>query len=266
MTQQAGESHAPQASSRDIDVLPAGDSTNRVDRFQDGSIVGVEPPFALRRCGIAPTNDEHLHATAYQVLHHALAWRQVHDVELVHLGRYHEQRATIHLGRRRLILDQLNHFVLEHDGPGETARSLPTWKAFMLTWEGRPPLLARSSSMWVRPRTRLAPPVSYIFFMAAGLPSRVLVGADGIGEEREHETRSVGILLVKIGIVDKGVEALLPGQIGLQKGVVKRIRFPHLISEAFVLRSPARRWIDRSSRGPSPAGNSCSASKLMVVA
>ena len=58
---------------------------------------------------------------------------------------------------------------------------------------------------------------------------------DGIGEEREHETRSIGILFVQIGIVYEGVEALLPGQIALQVQVVKRIRFPRFVGEAFVL-------------------------------
>src|SRR5437868_1737028 len=44
--------------------------------------------------------------------------------------------------------------------------------------------------MWVRPFTRLAPPVSYIFFMATGLPSSVLLGATvSVKSERTKRAR-----------------------------------------------------------------------------
>ena len=85
---------------------PACKSANHVNSFQYGSVGRfLQPPIAMLRCGVAPTDAEDLHPTTDQVLHQALAWRQVHNVELVHLRRDDEQRAAVHLGRCRLILD-----------------------------------------------------------------------------------------------------------------------------------------------------------------
>lgn len=41
---------------------------------------------------------------------------QVEDVELVDAGRHHQQRALVHLGRERLVFDELEKRVLVHHG------------------------------------------------------------------------------------------------------------------------------------------------------
>ena len=61
--------------------------------------------------------------------------------------------------------------------PGVAARFSPTRNGRVSTWRGRPLLLSTSSTKWLAPATRLAPPVSNIRFSAAGLVSRKFVGA-----------------------------------------------------------------------------------------
>ena len=70
--QQRGEGHATQARSQDIDVLAPGNRADRVDGFQDGAVVGFEPPLALFGGRIAPADGEDLQSIGNQVAHQAL--------------------------------------------------------------------------------------------------------------------------------------------------------------------------------------------------
>ena len=89
--------------------------------------VGVEVEMALRLLGVAPGNDEDLLAGGDEVLDHAAAGRQVEDVVLVDRRRDEQQRHLAHLGRRRLVLDQLEDLGAQHHragGGGEVAADL----------------------------------------------------------------------------------------------------------------------------------------------
>ena len=62
---------------------------------------------------VAPGDEEHRHALLHGMAHEGVLRLQVEDVELVDAGRHDQQRALMHLLRRRRVLDELDQFVLE---------------------------------------------------------------------------------------------------------------------------------------------------------
>ena len=134
-----------------------------------------------------------------------------------------------------MILDQLEHLVLEHDGPRGGRQILADLEGLHIDLGGHTPIIGQvfehvGEAFHQAGSARLV----HLLHSRWIAQQRVSRG-HGIGEEREDEARPVGILFVQICIVNKGIEALLPGQIGLHVHTVKGIRFPGLVGEAFVL-------------------------------
>ena len=72
VSQQRGQGHATQAGPPDIDVRALGNRAHHVHGFQDGAVVGFEPPFAVFGSRIAPADGEDLQSIGNQVAHQAL--------------------------------------------------------------------------------------------------------------------------------------------------------------------------------------------------
>jgi len=100
-----------------IDVCRSRDDADRRNRGKQSCDIGVHVPVALRRCRVAPADDEHLKAVFYEVFDNALPRREIENVELVDLRGHDDLRPSIDFASHRRVLDQLQHAVAEHDRP-----------------------------------------------------------------------------------------------------------------------------------------------------
>jgi hypothetical protein len=92
-----------------------------------------------------------------------------------------------------------------------------------------------SSSRCWRPREVSAAGIDHL--LERGRVAEQPVGrCERLGQQHDREPRAIGIDGREIGIVDERVEALLPGQVGLQCGRVQAIGVPGRVAEAAVLR------------------------------
>src|SRR3954467_11828483 len=114
---QDGGSYPARARAADVEIGAAGDVADRLDCLHSRLDVGFKPPLGVRRQRIAPAQGKDLLPRGGQILDDAPPRREIEQVELVDLRRYDQYGPRMHLLRCWRILDQLQYFVLEHDGP-----------------------------------------------------------------------------------------------------------------------------------------------------
>ena len=96
-------------------VWRAGDLLRHGDGLDGGMLDVVVPGSCGQgRIGVAPAHHKGAVALLHRIADQRVLGLQVQDVELVDAGRHQQERLLIHLGRQRLVFDQLEQLVLEH--------------------------------------------------------------------------------------------------------------------------------------------------------
>jgi hypothetical protein len=110
-----GQDRAADAEAHRVDLLAAADGLHFADGA-DGGVFDVVVPGLVgdRLVRVAPTDDEHAVALAHQITDQRVLRLQIKDVVLVDARRHKQHRPLVHLGRERLVLEQLEQIVLEH--------------------------------------------------------------------------------------------------------------------------------------------------------
>ena len=119
-----------------MDGVRFGDLLDLPERVEDRVAVGVDAPRPVLGGGIAPGDREDLVALAHEILDHAAARRDIHDVVLVDHRRHQQQRDGVYLLRLRGVLDQFEYLTAVDDFPGVAATVSPTVNASGSTVEG----------------------------------------------------------------------------------------------------------------------------------
>ena len=92
------------------------DAADRAQRSEHAELeVVVHAEVAVAAVGVLPRDREHREALVDEVLDQRVVRRQVEHVVLHDPGRHDEHRLGVDLGRRRLVLDQLDQPVAQHD-------------------------------------------------------------------------------------------------------------------------------------------------------
>ena len=134
--QHQGSQDATRAHAQRVELVAAADLADHVDPVEQSLDIVVDAPVALLRAGIAPTGDEHRHAARDGVLHEAALRRQVHEVVLADRRHDQQSRSLGHLRRGRLVLENLNHLVAKHNGPGRGGQVLTQAKCRLVGLPG----------------------------------------------------------------------------------------------------------------------------------
>ncbi|MNR13430.1 hypothetical protein D3C85_1298370 [compost metagenome] len=219
MTQQRGHGAATGAGSEGVQVGTAGYCKNCVDRFLQGFYVAGKPPFTLCLARIAPTDSEGLDTAVEEKTDQALLRRQIKQVELVDLWRYHQQWTRLHLLGTGLVLDQLQHVVAKHHRTFGDAQ-------IVAHLESRLVHLARHAAVFDQVPDQLRETIQNA--LAAGFKEaleRCRVGQGvgrrhRLGQQANDELTTMSILLAKVAGADPVVHLLTPGQVSLHVATV----------------------------------------------
>ena len=233
---QRGARHAAGAHAEQIEVVRTGDLERGVARLEQRREVGVEVPIALFGARIAPADEEHLMARLHEVFDEAAAWREIEHVVAVDLRRHDEDRTCADVLGRRCVLDEFEHRVAEHDGPGRCGDGL--------AGDERPAVDHRRQGT-VRSNVvqRVAGTVDEAAApCAGGLSDRCRVGEEVVGrsdrarDDRSDQFRAQPALVVHVEIVDEAADLAFEGDMVLGDPSEQWAPFEGLVAESAVLR------------------------------
>ena len=113
--QRSGQNGAAHTKTQRTDGFGACDLPRDFNRL-DGGVFDVVVPgfFGHGLIGVAPAQHKSAVALRHGVTDQRVVGLQVKNVELVDAGRYQQEGFFVNLGGQRLVLDQLEKFVLEH--------------------------------------------------------------------------------------------------------------------------------------------------------
>ncbi|MCY1420837.1 hypothetical protein D9M71_364730 [compost metagenome] len=216
-----------------VQVGAAGDGEHHVDGFLQRLDISRQAPLAMHLAGIAPADHEGLHAVLDDELRHALLGREVEHVVLVDLRRHHQQRALLHLGGHRLVLDQLQHFAAEHHGALGDGQVAADFEGALLHLAGHAAIVDQVLQQIGNAVQRA---------LAAGFEEATegfrvddAVGRrQGVGHQADHELAALGVVVGEIAGAQPVIQLLAPGQVGLQVAAVQRALLPGRVGEALV--------------------------------
>ena len=225
---------AARTGAEDVEIGRPGDLAGGIARFAERLDVGVEAPLRILPGRIAPAHAVGLHTLVERRAHEAVLRRQVEHVELVDLRRHDHERPAMNMGRRRCVLDELEHVVAEHDGPrrrrevfanGERTRidlfRQPAAARNVVDEVGKAAQHARSLR-----RGELA--------QRGGVAGQRIGGRERVDQKRRRESGALRVQRVHVRVVDATVERGAERHVGLQKPLVPRVVGPRGVGEAAI--------------------------------
>ena len=229
-----GGHQAARAVAEQVRAIAARDVQHGIERLDHRVGVRVQAPVALLRARVAPGDREHLLAALDQVLDVASSRREIHDVELVDHRRHEEDRDLPHLRGRRLVVDELEPLVAEHDGSraqGEVAADGELADVDVGGQAGRLPHvvgeLARAAHE--APPARVDRSLEH-----RGIDERSVGGRQRVDDVLGDEVQLAVIGPVELGIVDEPAHRVVHGEVGLQQPVVDPALRPGGVDEPAV--------------------------------
>ena len=211
-----GGHQAARAVAEDVRAIAARDVQHRVERLEHRVGVRVQAPAAMLRARVAPGDREDLLPALDQVLDMAAPRREVRDVELVDHRRYEQDRDRPHLRGRRLVLDELEALVAEHDGSRAQAEVAADGELADVDVGGQARRLAHVPGELPRaahevPTARVDRSLEHL-----GIDERSVGGRQRVDDALGDEAQLAVVGPVELGIVDDPVHRLVHGQVGLQ--------------------------------------------------
>ena len=146
--------------------------------------------------------------------------REVHDVELVDHRRHEEDRNLPHLRGRRLVLDELEALVAEHDGSRGQGEVAADGELADVDVGGQARRLPHVPSELPRPAHEVPPARVDRSLEHLGIDERSVGGRQRVDDVLRDEAQLAVIGPVELGIADDPVHRLVHGQIGLQQPAV----------------------------------------------
>ena len=155
-----------------------------------------------------------------QVLDVAAPRREVHDVELVDHRRHEEDRDLPHLRGRRLVLDELEALVAQHDGSRGQAEVAADGELADVDVGGQARRLPHVPGELPRAAHEVPPARVDRSLEHLGIDERSVGGRQRVDDVLGDEAQLAVIGPVELGIVDDPVHRLVHGQVGLQQPAV----------------------------------------------
>ncbi|KPX25199.1 Uncharacterized protein ALO70_05735 [Pseudomonas amygdali pv. eriobotryae] len=182
---------------------------------------------------VAPADDKGLQAVLERILHKAVGWAEVEDVELVDLRRHDQDRSAELPFAHRPILDQLEHFVAKHHRTGRGRYGSAYLKSVLGGLAGQPAVVQQIIGHVAQALDQAGTTRVEQLFDGLRVEQRIGRG-QRIVDQCEQKVRARTVFRGQIAVINPLPDLMLAAEIHLQTPAIKRVETPGRVGEAGV--------------------------------